>query len=412
MADSISISNLTSSGVTINYSFDNSGRAYTIYGHIFLAPGSLSFSTIEANPGSYLKQTRGVGPGATLTDSLAQSISANTTYSYMYSVTTSSTFNSADVIYRRPLSPPGTFTSYGPPIYTDSTVKSTGTVGVYYSDGVSATSATSYSIHSGSLPLGVSLSSNTGAISGTPTSAGSYTFRISANNSYGSTITSSLTITVAPPAPVWIDQTINPTAYVGSLYSDGVSASNDAKYRISSGALPSGITLGTATGNISGTATTAGTSNFTVQAYNTSGTISVGLTLEAITGLQAPVWTDDTLSTALRVGSAYADGVSATDAASYAVAGTIVPGLTLNTTNGSVTGTPTAQGSYPFTLQAINAAGTASANFTLVVAPSVRKYDGAAFDWVDTLKRWDGSNWVDVTFVRRWDGSSWTDANG
>ena len=412
MANAINAVNITATSATLEYEVDNS-NSFDLYAYIFQGPAGLTFSQLEADPGAYGKQGKRIPAGTTTGGSVTVSgLSSNTSYTFLMSVTDVNIFNPSDVFFRRPLNPPGTFTTGGAPIYTDSTVSSSAGVGVSYSDGVSATNATSYSVASGSLPPGISLSSNNGSISGFPTTAGTYSFRISANNSFGSTLTSTLSITVAPPAPVWIDQTINPTAYEDAPYSDGVSASNSPSYRVSSGSLPSGISLSTSTGSITGTPTTAGTSNFTVQAYNSAGTISVGLTLEVISGLAPPEWTDDTLSDALRVGSAYADSVSATDVASYAVAGTIVPGLTLNTTNGSVTGTPTAQGNYAFDIQAINAAGTATANFDLNVSPSLRYYDGSVWKWATTLKRWDGSEWVDVESLKKWNGSTWENADG
>lgn len=412
MANFINAVNITATSATLEYEVDNTfGR--TVYAYVFQGPAGLTFAQLEANPGLYGKQGKTIATGTTNGGSVSiTGLSPGTSYTFLMTVTDENLFDPADTIFRRPLNPPGTFTTLSAPVYTDSTVSSSATVGVFYSDGVSATGATSYSLASGSLPPGISLSSNNGAISGSPSSSGSYSFRVSANNSAGSTLTSTLSINVAPPAPVWIDQTINPTAYEDAPYNDGVSASNSPTYSISGGSLPSGISLSSSTGAITGTPTVPGTYNFTVRAANATGAITTGLTLEVISGLAPPEFTDDTLNPNLTVGKAYADAVSASDAASYAVVGTIVPGLSLNTTNGSVTGTPTAQGSFPFSLQAINAAGTATANFNLSVDPNVRIYDGAEFDWADTLKRWDGSDWVQVEWVRKWNGSTWENADG
>jgi hypothetical protein len=59
-----------------------------------------------------------------------------------------------------------------------------------------------------------------------------------------------------------------PTAHVGAAYSSTCPASGGTApytYSILSGALPAGLTLNTATGEISGTPTTKGTSSFIVQ---------------------------------------------------------------------------------------------------------------------------------------------------
>jgi len=75
-----------------------------------------------------------------------------------------------------------------PPTWTDNTLGSAQTT-VAYSDGVSATNMNysgSYSVSAGTLPAGLSLNTASGAITGTPTTAGSFNFTITATNSYGS----------------------------------------------------------------------------------------------------------------------------------------------------------------------------------------------------------------------------------
>jgi hypothetical protein len=49
------------------------------------------------------------------------------------------------------------------------------------------------------------------------------------------------------------------------------------------------------------------------------------------------------------------------------VAGSLPPGLTLNTASGSVSGQPTAVGSYPVTVRAVNATQDIQTSFTLQV---------------------------------------------
>jgi hypothetical protein len=412
---SLTAGSITNNSVTLSYVVDNSSRAFSVFMSLFLVEGTPSFSTIEAAYPTGLTTTRGISPFETLSGSQTiTGLSPNTTYSFMYSVTRpdprTAGFDPADVIFRRPLSPPGTFTTLGPPIFTDSTISSPGTVGVFYADGVTASSVVSYSLASGSLPPGISLSTGTGSITGTPTTAGTYSFTVSANNGFGST-TLPLSLTINPAAPVWIDQTISSPALKDSPYSDGVFASNSATYSVSAGSLPTGISLNSSTGAITGTPTVVQTSNFTIQASNVTGTITTGLTLQIIEGLAPPVFTDAVLSTDLRRGIAYSDAVAATDATNYATSGTFVPGLTLNATTGAVAGTPTAQGTYSFNIIASNASGSATAPFTLPVKPGARRWDGSAWVRADRIQRWDGSAFVNVGFVKRWDGSAWVNAD-
>ena len=298
-------------------------------------------------------------------------------------------------------------TPAGLPTFTDLTL-ATATQGTFYSDGVKADNATSYTLIAG-LPSGLSLDTNNGNISGTPTQNGSFSVTVDANNSEGST-RGVASLTVNPPAPVWIDQTVSSPAFIDSSYSDGVEAEYASSYSVSAGSLPNGLSLNTSTGAITGTPTTEGTFDFTIQATNVSGTISTGLQIVVQSGLAPPTFTDSTLSTDLRVGIAYSDSVSATDAESYAFTGNPVPGLSVDN-SGNVTGTPTAQGEYTFDIVATNAAGSTSAPFTLSVKPGGERFDGVDFQRIETLKRYDGAAFVDVQFIKRFDGTNWVDAN-
>ena len=90
------------------------------------------------------------------------------------------------------------------PVYSDNTVVATASVGTAYSDGVSASNTSTYTVFSGALPTGLSLNASTGAITGTPTTPGVFTFVIRANGSFeGTTNTGTLTITVIGGGKVW-----------------------------------------------------------------------------------------------------------------------------------------------------------------------------------------------------------------
>jgi hypothetical protein len=110
----------------------------------------------------------------------------------------------------------GTFTTQSPPtpapVFSDNTVASAASIGTAYSDGVSASNSPSYSVVSGALPTGLTLNSGSGAITGTPTTNGVFTFVIRASNGGGSVDTGTLTITVTSAARVW-----NGTAFVPGL---------------------------------------------------------------------------------------------------------------------------------------------------------------------------------------------------
>lgn len=110
------------------------------------------------------------------------SISASAFYSTFGEVLSASSSSSATTSSPPP---PPTY----PPSWSDNTLAGF-QADVAYSDGVSATNMNysgSYSVSAGTLPSGVSLNASTGAVTGTPTTAGqSYSFTITAGNSYGS----------------------------------------------------------------------------------------------------------------------------------------------------------------------------------------------------------------------------------
>jgi formylglycine-generating enzyme required for sulfatase activity len=153
------------------------------------------------------------------------------------------------------------------------TTLQSGTVGTAYNQKLAATGGTSitWSIDSGTLPTGLTLAETTGAITGTPTTAGTFTFTVNAANAAGDD-TKELSITIATPVAPTINTATLPDGTVGTPYTQTLAATGTAPFTwsLDSGTLPTGLTLG-ATGTITGTPTAAGTSNFTVKAANTAG---------------------------------------------------------------------------------------------------------------------------------------------
>ena len=89
-----------------------------------------------------------------------------------------------------------------PSTYTDSTIGQM-TEGESYSDAIAAdgSPAPTYAVTAGTLPAGLSLDANTGAITGTPSASGAYSFTVTATNSAG-TLDQVFSGTVdAAPAP-------------------------------------------------------------------------------------------------------------------------------------------------------------------------------------------------------------------
>src|SRR5438552_11203519 len=125
----------------------------------------------------------------------------------------------------------------------------TGQVGVAFSYQITATNNPT-SFNATGLPAGLSVSTSTGLISGTPTTAGTYTVTISATNA-GGTGSHTLTLTINPPTPV-IQPPFTVTGQVGVAFSYTITATNSPTSYNATG-LPAGLSVNTSTGVISGT---------------------------------------------------------------------------------------------------------------------------------------------------------------
>ncbi|MGD0697833.1 MAG: putative Ig domain-containing protein, partial [Terriglobia bacterium] len=133
------------------------------------------------------------------------------------------------------------------------------------------------------LPAGLSLSTTTGVISGTPTAVtATASYTVTASNAAGST-TATLTITVEDAAPAGLAYTTGTAVYtVGTPIPPNSPTSTGGavtSYSVNP-ALPGGLTLSTSTGVISGTPTAVtGTASYAVTASNTTGSTTATLTI-------------------------------------------------------------------------------------------------------------------------------------
>ncbi len=229
-----------------------------------------------------------------------------------------------------------------------------GTASAAYSLTLAVTGGTApytWSVISGSLPAGLSLSA-AGVLSGTPTTAGTYTFTIQVVDSSTTPQTATLTATIViNPVPLAITSTspltngtLN-TPYIATFTATGGTAPYN--WSVASGNLPSGLTL-TSTGVLSGTPAASGSYSFTIRATDSAASPQ---TTTAPFLLQIDVGTLAVATTALpsgNVGSAYVFQLTASGGVPpYAWslgAGQLPAGLALSSTGG-LSGTPSAAGS-------------------------------------------------------------------
>jgi hypothetical protein len=271
-----------------------------------------------------------------------------------------------------------------------------GVIGTSYSQTLAAAGGITpytWSITTGSLPTGLSLNASTGAISGTPsgTFTGTVSFTVTVTDNESPTkksASANLGIVIsAPPLSVTTQSLAGGT--IGNVYTNQTLQATGGiapyTWAVTTGSLPSGLSLNAATGVISGTpaGTFVGTDTFTVTVTDsetpTGGKASANLSIAISVAPLSVTTTSSSLPVGV-VSSVYAGAtLQATGGISpytwSVTTGSLPAGLTLNTATGAISGTPTASGTTNFTVTVTDSetptAKTATANLSIVVNPAL-----------------------------------------
>jgi len=131
--------------------------------------------------------------------------------------------------------------------------------------------------------------------------------------------------------------------------------------------LPTGLSINTATGVISGTPSAYGVFNTTIAATNTAGT---GNEIVTITIDSLPAITSATTAIG-KVGVPFNYTVTATHTPTSYGATNLPAGLTINAVTGVISGTPSISGIFTATIKASNNTGTSSKLFTLTIDTTI-----------------------------------------
>ena len=259
-----------------------------------------------------------------------------------------------------------------------------GAVGTAYAaTALAATGGTppyTWSVASGALPSGLSIAS--GVISGTPAAVGSFTFQVTVTDSQQATATGTFTIRITAAALV-ITTTFLPAGTVGTVYTATTLAATGGAppytWSVAPGStLPGGLSLSSA-GVVSGTPSVAGTFPVTLQVTDSAQVAATRSYSIAVAAPAAPlsITTNQISVPSGQAGVAYTETFAATGGITpyswYITAGALPPGLNLNQSTGSVTGTPTAAGTFTFTVEVADIADhSVFQPFTITVIAAVK----------------------------------------
>ena len=313
-------------------------------------------STSTINPTSW----------STSWDGGEQSLTADSWYAYTFS---NSDFSSNPPVLPAPSPRPS-------PSITSATI--TGSVGSPLTASITASnSPTGYAVNPSSLPSGLTLNPTTGAISGTPTSAGNGTIvNVSATNS-GGTGTGYLTFNIAKGnqtisgVPTTLSKTLGTLPYslnasTNSNLSMTYSSSNTGVATVSANGIVSLLGIGSTTLTVSQN----GNAN-----YKAATNVTQSLTVSG----NAPLVTSATINGTVDI--ALSSNITATNSpTSYLVAsGTMPSGLSINATTGLISGIPKAFANGTIVVvKATNVSGTGTANLTFNIARGSQTITGVA----------------------------------
>lgn len=218
-----------------------------------------------------------------------------------------------------------------------------------------------WSVESGfTLPNGLTLNSETGIISGTPTKVGTFTFMLRAEVSSTNYDTKLFTLKVVEGSDVFTILTDSlKEGTIGKSYSVVLKAKGSGTLTWSATDLPEGLTLDEEKGKISGKPTTVGTYNtaFTVTNRTESATATLAIVIKDVKPkIKASVKAGmiDTAYTATFTASAGTGDIT------WELSGDLPNGLSFDAEKATITGKPTEGWNSSFIIMATNTGGTTS----------------------------------------------------
>jgi hypothetical protein len=228
-----------------------------------------------------------------------------------------------------------------------------------------------FTVPPGTLPPGLQMD-GTGAISGTPTHAGQYTFTINAVDSLNISGSGTASINVAGTSLIVSPVNI-PQGHVGVAYAPvtfSVSGGVPPYVLTLTHAVPPGMAFDPNTWVLSGTPTTGGSYSVDFDASDQAGDFGGGSAVLPVPDLTPPTLSDGA------IGTPYFAGFNALAFTiinpTLSVSGVLPPGVLFSSVGGSgqLAGTPTVAGTFTFTAHAIGGGLTASRTYSITILSS------------------------------------------
>jgi hypothetical protein len=226
------------------------------------------------------------------------------------------------------------------------------------------------------LPSGVSMDGNTGRLQGRPLTAGVFNAIITARNSAG-TDTETVSITVTSPttqlpvleqnlSPIQLIRNVNMTPY-NFVNSGGIATAWAASN------LPQGLSVNFNSGTISGRPSAVENKTVTVTASNSAGSATTTLAINVVSSVIPPVINNQTIN-AFR-GAHFSFQLEATGTITNWLVDNIpnnsLPsGTSLSAIVGTISGIPSATGTFTTIIRVENESGSDTAEITIIVASS------------------------------------------